>query len=342
MATRSTRSTQRAVVGASTLLFLILSVSAIATTTTAAATAAAATAAAAAPVCTGKRLVVLAGPRRSATTSVAEFFYKYARGAQPDRQHGKIFHPLAKFRWPLVYGEASNQTEIERPYKRFNHLVTDSHNLPLKEEILQAVHRDWNIPGVDAVILGGEEFDQVGDNANVNVAANNNGKQYDAISAVQDIVDTVGAPPECVTILLNYRVPRFEHWVSLYSSLTALDDTDNAVGSNFLPYNQHMCQDESSALRIQELGTTMNPMYLAETNLKAAGWNDVIMIDMGGVEEYGTDIIHTIGYNILGGKCDDDGRWVKGHIEETITNKTRSYFTRTMKACRTDIGIALS
>lgn len=160
------------------------------------------------------------------------------------------------------------------------------------------------------MIFGGEEFDQVG-------TSSQGGR--DAIKAVKTVVDYIEAPAECVTILLNYRVPRFEHWVSLYSSLTVMGEMDPP---EFMPYEKHMCMDESSILRVQELGTSMNPMYLAETYLNAEGgaWN-VQMIDMGGIEEYGTDISHTIGCNILGGKCDDEGRWVKGHIEETITNK---------------------
>ena len=256
--------------------------------------------------CGATRLVVLAGPRRAATTSVAEFFHKYARGAQPHRANGKIYHPLAKFRWPLVYGEFSNETEIEMPYKRYNHLVTDPTNKDLKEEILEAIKTDYELGGVSAVIFGGEEFDQVmgGDKVESN--------KYDAVKAVKEVVDYVGAPSECVEIVINYRIPRFEHWVSLYSS---------GHEDKFMPYEEHMCEDKQSDSRLQELGTSMNPMYLAETYLAANQDWQVKMIDMGGVEDYGTDISHTIGCNILGGVCKDEGRWVSGHIEERITNK---------------------
>lgn len=272
------------------------------------------TAHAAVTTCPGTRLVVLAGPRRAATSSVAEFFHKYARGAQPNRQHGRIYHPLAKFRWPLVYGEYSNETEYDMPYKRFNHLVTDPNNKELKMEIMDAIKRDYEINGVDAVIFGGEEFDQVmgGDSVEAH--------KFDAVEAVKEVVNHVGVPSECVTILLNYRVPRFEHWVSLYSS-GMIDGTEMAVESDFMPYEEHMCVDDQSDCRLQELGTSMNPMYLAETYLNAGEKWQVKLIDMGGIEDFGTDISHTIGCNILGGVCDDDGRWVKGHIEETITNK---------------------
>lgn len=267
-------------------------------------------AASSAAECSGTRLVVLAGPRRSATSSVAEFMHKYARGAQPNHKSGKIYHPLANYRWPLVYGEYTNQTEIDEPYKRFNHLVTDPTNREVQDEILEAIKTDYEQVGVNAVIFGGEEFDQVGISSP---------KGYDAIKAVKTVVDYVQVPGECVTILLNYRVPRFEHWLSLYSSLT-VDAEKNPP--EYMPYEEHMCEDESSTRRLEELGTSMNPMYLAETYLNAEGgaWN-VQMIDMGGIEEFGTDISHTIGCKILGGKCDDEGRWVKGHIEETIINK---------------------
>jgi len=260
--------------------------------------------------CHGTRLVVLAGPRRAATASVAEFFHLYARGTQPKHKQGRLYHPLQKFRWPLVYGEHSNQTETEMPYKRFNHLVTDSDNEPLRKEILDAIKRDYDQAGVNTVIFGGEEFDQVSTPSSLG--------QYDAIQAVMDVMEYVDAPPQCVSILLNYRVPRFEHWVSLYSSLAVTGEED---AQEFIPYEEHMCEDESMNLRLNELGTSMNPMYLAETYLAAGEgkWN-VQMIDMAGVEAAGTDISHTIACSILGAKCDDDGTWVKGHIEEVITN----------------------
>jgi len=260
------------------------------------------------PICNSpdKHLYVLAGPRRSATTSVADFFYQYARGPQPDRKHGKIYHPLAKFRWPMVYGPASNKTDTDMPYKRFNSLVTDYDNKPLRTEILDAIKRDWEIGDVNSIIFGGEEFDQVGAEAK-------NG--YDALRAVRDVVEYVGAKPNCVTVLLSYRDPRFEHWVSLYGDVMAKND-------NEMPYNEHMCKEESTTLRLEELGTSMNPMYVAESYL-SEGWQ-VKMIDMGGVEKKGTDIAHTIACDIMGGICDDNG-WVKGHKEEVFTNKFLQY-----------------
>ena len=265
----------------------------------------------AADECQATRLVVLAGPRRSATTSVAEFFHLYARGPQPGRAHGKIYHPLAKFRWPLVYGVEANKTETEMPYKRYNKLVTDPDNKELKDEILEAIKNDYDNDKVDAVIFGGEEFDNVlgGDKGEFGFAA----QKYDAVKAVQEVVDYVGVPGECVEIIINYRIPRFEHWVSLYASSTHEEE--------IVPYEQHMCTDKTADVRLQELGTSMNPMYLAETYLAAQpGWK-VKLIDMSGVEDFGTDISHTIACDILGGICKDEGRWVSGHIEEVISNK---------------------
>lgn len=257
--------------------------------------------------CHGTQLVVLAGPRRSATSSVAEFFHKYARGAQPNHNNGRIYHPLGNSRWPLVYGPHTNQTETEMPYKRFNHLVTDSNNAPLKQEILDAIKTDYELASVNAVIFGGEEFDQV-----LGVGE----KGYNAVQAVQEVVDYVNAPPECVTIVLVYRIPRFLHWVSLYSSIHQ---------DEYISYEEHMCEDTNTQDRLMELGTSMNPMFLAEAYLgggvpEGTQWK-VKMVDMLGVESFETDISHTIGCNILGNKCDDEGKWVKGHNEESITNK---------------------
>jgi len=267
-----------------------------------------------APICNSpdKHIYVMAGPRRSATTSVADFFYQYARGAQPNRDHGRTYHPLAKFRWPMVYGPASNETETEMPYKRFNHLVSDYDNEPLRKEILEAIKRDYDIDSVNSIIFGGEEFEQVGVHAQ---------DGYDAIRAVWDVVDITGASPGCVTVLLNYRAWRFEHWVSLYGNGMMENPGPNSKEEP-MPYNEHMCMDDTTADRLQELGTSMNPMYLAEIYL-GQGFN-VKMIDMAGIENAGTDISHTIACKIMGGVCDGDG-WVKNHVDEVITNKALKY-----------------
>mmetsp|Transcript_106377 Transcript_106377/g.216977 ORF Transcript_106377/g.216977 Transcript_106377/m.216977 type:complete len:590 (-) Transcript_106377:490-2259(-) len=265
----------------------------------------------AAKKCEGKKLVVLAGPRRSAVSSVADFLYQYARGVQSHHASGKLYHPLRYFRWPMVYGKASNNTEAEMPYKRFNHLITEPDNKALRDEIMYSIKRDWELPECGTVILGGEEFDQVGDLAVKGF--------YDPVQAVRDIMEHVGSSPECVTIVLNYRVPRFEHWVSLYSSKSLLS-TDSEDGFSFKPYEEHMCMETSKDSRLNELGTTMNPMYIAEQYLEAEDFN-VRMIDMGGVDDANTDISHTIACKILPGKCEDGQLWVKGHHEEVFTNK---------------------
>lgn len=263
-----------------------------------------------APVCNHphKRVYVLAGPRRSATTSVADFFYQYARGPQPNRAHGKTYHPLAKFRWPLVYGSYSNNTEVDMPYKRFNHLVTDyDTNAPLATEILQAIKRDYDQDSVEAVIFGGEEYEQVGIHRQ---------EGNDAIGAIRAVQALTGVPDACITVIFNYRPERFEHWVSLYGNIMQEPShTDN--------YNKHMCDDESATDRLQELGTTMNPMYLAETYLEQ-GWN-VKMIDMEGVDAAGTDISHTIACQVMGGVCDEDGKWVLNHQGEILLHKQLDY-----------------
>jgi len=248
-------------------------------------------------------LFVLAGPRRAATSSVADFLYQYARGAQPNREQGKVYHPLANFRWPMVYGKYSNNTEHDTPYKRFNHLVTDYDDENLRNEILQAIKTDYDIADVWGVIFGGEEFEQVGIHAK---------EGYDAIRAVRDAVDVTGAKDECVTVIINYRVPRFQHWVSLYS---------DTMRDSSMPYNEHMCVEESMTTRVEELGRSMNAMYLAETYL-AEGWN-VKMIDMGGVDRDGTDVAHSVACDVMGGKCDDNG-WVKNH-DEVFSNAALEY-----------------
>lgn len=278
-----------------------------------------------------KQLYVFIGPHRSAATSVEEFFYKYARGRQPNGEHGKTYHALGTIRWPLVYGEYTNSTYEAEPYRRFNSLITNNKkDINMHNEILDSIKRDWELPaGVKSIIFGGEEYDQIkpfiegnGDGNKGN--ANNGGGSYDSINAISDVVKHLGINvKDCVTIIVNYRLSRFEHWISIYNEFNSRvsgqqDDQDEIT--TIRSYEEHMCSETSvdKKNRIRELGTTMNPMYLS-TKFLNEGYN-VKMIDMSGVSNFGTDISHTIGCNILQGKCEESG-WVKGHVDETITNK---------------------
>merc|ERR1719223_1979478 len=142
-----------------------------------------------------KRLILFAGPHRSAATSVEEFFYKYARGPQPNHKNGKTYHALANFRWPLVEGRVISQLETDEPYKRYNHLVTERNNVELRKEIIDSIKADWNRPDVEAVIFGGEAFDQISD------------ESMKPLNALAEVVDALGTTAECTTVVLNYRVP---------------------------------------------------------------------------------------------------------------------------------------
>ena len=195
-------------------------------------------------------------------------------------------------------------------------------------------------------MIGGEEFDQIkpfmgdgpgqGDGHDTTSdTATATTSSYDSMDAVRDVVNYLNIPSmECVTIIINYRLPRFEHWMSMYNKLnykpsntkameTTIDTDDDGIDT-IKSYEQHMCgeTDMDKNMRIRELGTTMNPMYLA-TQFLHEGYN-VKMIDMSGIdgddpERKGQDISHTIACEILNGRCTELG-WVKGHEEESIQN----------------------
>mmetsp|Transcript_43628 Transcript_43628/g.48884 ORF Transcript_43628/g.48884 Transcript_43628/m.48884 type:complete len:740 (+) Transcript_43628:282-2501(+) len=286
---------------------------------------------------TSKKLVVFVGPHRSAASSVEDFFMKYARGRQPGGAHGKTYHALGNIRWPLVYGEYSNDTYIEEPYKRFNLLLSSYIDQKLRTEIMNAIKRDWQLGGVSTLFMGGEAFDEVTPFFTVSEG------DLDSIKVIQQIVDFLDIPSlDCVTILLNYRLSRFDHWLSIYNEFqsrttttrgggdtTTYTNTDTGTdvttgggesAASMRSYEQHICSEneDDKLLRFNELGTSMNPMYLSEQFL-SAGYN-VKMIDMTGIpEKSGTDISHVIGCEILQGRCEESG-WVKGHVEESIQN----------------------
>lgn len=283
-----------------------------------------------------KRLFVFVGPHRSASSSVEEFFMKYARGPRPDG----IYDGLKSTRWPLVYGPHTNSTYPDKPYKRFNSLITvpnkKKNDKELRQEILDSLQRDWMLADdVDNIIFGGEEFDQMkpfaGNGINTDVSAT-----YDSVDAVREVVDYLKIPSMgCVTIVINYRLSRFKHWISMYNNLnyvpsntqTAEDtiDTDDDTTSStstidgpIKSYEQYMCGETEvdKQMRIRELGTTMNPMYLS-TQFLQEGYA-VRMIDMSGIGK-SKDISDTIACHVLTSSCDGKG-WVSGHEGEPIRN----------------------
>jgi len=129
--------------------------------------------------------------------------------------------------------------------------------------------------------------------------------RYDAMTPMNKIVETIGMEDDSnnedvdVTVILNYRTPRIEQWLSIWKE-------DDPV----LSYTEFMCKSyhnlddpDLKKVRISQLSASMNALNAAFVFLKR-GWK-VKLIDLEGVKEFNKDVTHVIGCDILMGECED-------------------------------------
>lgn len=241
-----------------------------------------------------KRLVLFAGPHKAAASSVEEFFYKYADTFNRHSDNHKEIFGLRFWRWPRIEGTISKSAEPNEPHKIFKHLVTDADNISLQNEILEGIMSAWQETST-GVILGTEEFDQVGPYA-----------KYDAIQAMKSVINYLEAKD--VTIVINYRKPRVDQWASIWKHEASKSS-----------YEEFLCDKKYYENRIELLETQMNPLAAAKAFLEA-GLGKVVLIDMEGVEKAGVDVAHVIACEVVDGKCDDG--WLRNHGDEVLDSNT--------------------
>ncbi|KAG7348298.1 hypothetical protein IV203_017003 [Nitzschia inconspicua] len=242
-----------------------------------------------------KRLVLFAGPHRSGSASVEEFFQRYCKGAV---KGDKESFALRFWKWPVVSQEHAKPGVP--PYKVFQNLVLEpSMKDPLNVDILAGI-KDAYETTQDGIILGTELFDQMGAYS-----------EYDGMAAMKRIVDHVGLTndPAMVTVIVNYRAPRFEHWESVWKG--------SVEGTN-RTYKDFMCHTRQYHEKIELLSTAANPLQIALESQKQ-GWN-VALMDMQGIEENNLDVAHTIACNVMDAKCQQSDGWVNNHADESIHN----------------------
>lgn len=231
-----------------------------------------------------KEVVFFVGPAAAASTSVERWFYNYYENPDSDQ------YSLRHWRWPIIDGPESNA--LDNPYKIFRELVLQPSNNELKQEIYDAIKVAFK-ESHTGIILGTEEFDQIGPYA-----------VYNALDAMKEIMSLVNAKKKDVTVIIDYRTPRFHQWISLWKH-----------SESELSYKDYMCSskddEQSRKERIRQLATHMDPMSAALTYLKE-GFK-VKIIDMEGVKAVGKDVVNVIVCDILEGKCLLDDKIVYGH-----------------------------
>lgn len=228
-----------------------------------------------------KQVVFFAGPHSAASTSVEEFMGEWAK----DGHQGGHPHSIALqyWRWPRVQGAFG-----EHGVKVFGRMVTEPKNTELINTILGAIKAKYE-EAENGVIVGTEEFDQVGPDAT-----------FDGLAAMKKIVQHLALNnDEDVTVVLNYRAPRLDQWVSIWKHQEG--DFMDSTYEDFLCLAHN--DKRQQKIRFDMLGAQMNPLNAAKIFLEQ-GWK-VKLIDMGGVEKANKDISHVIGCRVLLGGCHD-------------------------------------
>jgi hypothetical protein len=239
------------------------------------------------PAAMAKKLILFAGPHKAASGSVEQFFYNHASGYEGTT----IAEGLEGWLWPKVTqdlwvdsGETS--TPMEKP-SIFNALVSQADNATAQLILRQAIQDAWDA-SEHGIIIGTPEFDRVGTTS----YTGRNGLQ-----AMRGVIQQLRIEPEDATVVLNYRTPRRDQWISIWKHVEG-NDNDNDVG-----YKGFLCKGNHDEL-IELLDTAMNPLKLAQLYRKES-WN-VVLMDMSGVDALEKDISHAIACGVLENtKCEE-------------------------------------
>jgi hypothetical protein len=243
------------------------------------------------PLTTAKKLVVFAGPHETSGVQVNEFFANHA--ADENRAEA-----LAGWTWPTVEENTVEDEEGIPPmtaHHLFDLLMTEQENEIVRVKLLDVI-QDAYENSVSGVILGSLLFDRVFSNPETN---------FDAITALQTVVDTLGMAPEDVVVAMTYRAPRVDQWAAVFTNHFDYDTYADFVCSTDTQVNK----------RWEWLDTSMNPLGVAKEYYDQG--YEILMIDQTSAANAGKDVAHLIACTAMDGvQCEDD--WLVGLEDEEI------------------------
>ena len=236
----------------------------------------------------GKRLVLFAGPHKSASSSVQEFFMRYASDKKTTSKHPS----LVNWTWPY-----NPRRRSYMPRKGFAPLVVEYENEELRNILYDTLMKVWNTTTTSnsngGLIFGSEEYDRFGDTP----WSHRNG-----FRSIQDILQLT--KPDQFEIVVNYRVPRHQQWISIWKQLTR---------THPIPYREYLCQDD---VRTWEyLDAVANPLGLVQA-FRSKNWKTTL-IDMSGVAYDKMDVAHVVACEVLQVPCKNG--WLPG-LEQILQN----------------------
>lgn len=199
--------------------------------------------------------------------------------------------------WPKVNEDlwVDQHTPMEKS-SIFNALVTQADNATAQIILKRAITDAW-VASEHGIIIGTSEFDRIGKTG----YTHRNG-----LLAMRGILQQLGLDPKDVTVVLNYRTPRRDQWISIWKHA----DAD-------VHYYKFLCHGNEKEL-LELVDTSMNPLKLAQLYRKEK-WN-VVLMDMSGVDAMGKDISHAIACDVLEQtKCQD------GFVVPVMQTYTENY-----------------
>lgn len=221
------------------------------------------------------RLVIHAGPHKSASSSTQEFFVRHASDPpnKPKRHHPS----LSEWTWPTRKGKA------------FAPLVIQANSTELEQGIHDSILEAYRNSTTHNIILGSEEFDRFGTTL---------WSHRDGISAIQKLIDLLN--PDSVDIVVNYRRPRSEQWISIWKQLIKRKRVN-------LKYAEYLCRADYQEMLWEYLDCVSNPIGLVNALLeKFAKRARIHILDMKGIEDADRDVPHVLACSILGADCTED------------------------------------
>jgi len=234
-----------------------------------------------------KQLIIFAGPHETSAVPVNKFFVDHAS----DKEGTNRSTSLDGWIWPIIDSEILGNTQSHRI---FDLLLSDADTRPVQNVIMDGIRDSWN-KAQNGVIIGSLDFDRVGENPY---------SSYDALGAVDRVVQTLGIPDNDVTVVLNYRSRRLDHLSAVWWNHFDAES-----------FQDFVCSDAQADKRWEWMDTVMNPLKLANAYIEE-GWN-VAMIDQEGTSIAGKDVAHAVACGLMN-DVDCDNGWVRGLKSETI------------------------
>ena len=224
-----------------------------------------------------KQLIFFAGPHGTYENQIKTYLHNW-------NIHG--------WKWPKP------NDERHKDHNLLDLLVTDPNSVSL-DGMYNQIYESWQT-SKHGMIIGSEFFDQIGPYA-----------KYDAIGAMDALVETLSVPPKNVLVILNYRRTRIDQWISMWQK------------AKIKSYRNFMCDSQYDVDALEErmdmIGSQMNPLNAAYEYLEG-GWN-VKLIDIEGVHQSNRDVSHVIVCDILLGNCNADGLLVGHEKSRTISEQ---------------------